>query len=157
MVIVNEAVTEWDRKGLKYKMTMTPVEKPIVLLPNKVKVVPAEDYIFRGQEGVVEIFHGTFDHPMCGIRVENGEPEGEYDSGTLFNVRNYMFGSSRYDNYIYVMTPPDLPGLFNIKRIAPWKWIGWLRLSIFNIDTKPHTCLGYGYQIVVTPPTPTVI
>jgi len=156
MVFINEVSYRWSCLGYQWKEAVTPTFGPVVIPKNGLRVIPVENYVFKGLEGALEVFHGEFDHPLCGIRVESGEPLGEYDSGTVFNIRNYIFGAQRRSSTdIMLVIPPDVPyGFYGIKRAVPWHWTGWLRLSLINIDTVDHYCFGYGYQMAIVPSIP---
>lgn len=149
MVIINELSVEWASLGLDSTQSVSPTEGPFLIPAGDLRYIPSEKHIFRAKMGILELFHGTFDHPMCGIRIENGESEGDYNSGTIYNIRNYIFGSQRKAHTdVTVMIPPDVPyGFYSIKRLTSWKWEKWLRLALINIDSIDHYCLGYGYSI----------
>lgn len=139
-------IVDWVKNRLSWRYIFAPVRKAFSIPAGKsIRTDPGE---YKFPEGV--FFHGTwqFDHPLCGIRLEAGP---NLDTERLFTVALLILGGATVPTPpIYVRIPPDVPlGTYIITSNKEWSWQRFLRFYVFNEDTVPHTCLGFGWTLAI--------
>lgn len=143
---VSPLIADWMRLKLKWMYHFHPVQRPFTIPAGREVRVPFEDYVFTAPEGTIFNFGGLFDDPSCGIKLE---AHPELETGLTFTVSNaFVVGTLNAPWFFFGMVPPQVaPGTYGILNYKEWPWTEWMRISVFNPDSVPHTCLGYGYTI----------
>ena len=143
---VSPLIADWMRLKLRWMYHWTPTMRPFAIPAGGEVRVPSQEYIFEAPEGVLLTFGALFNDPSCGIRLECNP---ELDTDTTFTVANMVLaGLVNTPMYVTAMVPPrTLPGTYGVAQQKEWPWTEWMRLSIFNPDSVPHTCIGYAYTV----------
>jgi len=139
--------SDWLSKKLNWGyVTQSRIGKTL-LQPGEMLQLPSAEYIFKYPEGVLLQFSAGFDHPYCGIRIEQNP---DLDTEENMTVANTSLGLSRPEILVYTTTPPDSPpGWYSIRACSQWVFKDWMRLYVFNSDTVPHYMMGHSYMIAV--------
>ena len=140
-------VTDWMRNRLDWGYVSATKLAPTTLQPGEMFQLPRSEYVFSYPEGVLLQFSAGFDHPSCGIRLEQNPG---LDLGTDFTVMTIAMGLSRPEVLVYATIPPTTPpGWYAVRICSQWPFKDWMRLYVFNSDTVPHTMLGHSYHLAV--------
>lgn len=146
-------ISEWQSKGLKYQVVVSPNTTPFLIGAKRNIQLPYPQPVdFSAKEGVMTYFGALFDHPLCGIRIAMNPGT---DTREMNTVQNFLlYGKvNQWSLYQGGYVPPlTAPGTFGVETNA-WLWTDWCRLYIINTDTVPHYCLAYGYFLALLPKT----
>ncbi len=140
---ISPLITDWIKNGLKWKYVWQPTYRPFTIPANSEVRLPREDFIFTAPEGLLLVLAGLFDHPQCGIGMENPQ----IDTGNEFAVSSLM-ASGTYNQpwHVFGVVPPKTaPGTFGVGNYKEWAWTDWCKLYVINVDNVPHTCYGFTY------------
>lgn len=147
-------VDRWEKEGYSWKYVWAPTMQPFQIPADSEVVIPSQDYVYRAKEGVIAWFAAGFDHPACGF---TWRADPNLDLKSYFTIANLLLaGISRPEPLIFVMVPPLTP-FYAIRVVSPWKWEGSFQVSVINLDTVPHTCIGYGYHMLISDDKPKTV
>jgi len=141
-------VADWRKEDIDYVWTWQPTEKARTISAGQdLKVFSSQEHK-PFSEGVLEIFSGTFDSPLCGVRVESNN---NYDTGHVHTVQNVAVAFGLHED-LFARIPPTIPyGLYMVTRDWPFYFREWVNLYLFNGDTEDHTIIGFGFSLVLAP------
>lgn len=144
-------VDRWEKEGYDWKYVWAPRMEPFVIPASGQVTVPSQDYVYKAKEGVIVWFAAGFDHPACGFTWRAGP---NLDLKSFFTVANLVMGGMVLpETLIYALVPPRAIA-YGIRVISPWEWEDSFQVNLINVDTIPHTCIGYGYHMLISDDKP---
>jgi len=143
----NPLIQDWIERGLRWKYVWQPFYRPFTVPAQGQVQLPQGDYIYKAPEGVLLTLNGVFDHPYCGIRMNNPQ----LDTLNVFTVNSVVFaGLYNAPWYVEASVPPKTAdGVYAITQQKAWPWTDWCELYMINEDSSDHTCYGFGYTMAL--------
>ena len=141
-------INRWQEEGLVWRYIFHSRIAPLQIRANGEVDLTYDEYRYRYPELFIVAASGVFDHPSCGIRLMT---EPNFDTEDFFTIDKIMVGIARSEPLVYASVPPETPpGIFIIRVPSFWKGEEYLKISVINTDSAPHTCISIGYHIIAT-------